>query len=1669
MHPNESVAGRVQSIADELGVVLARPERVEAECASLRAQLGASPDPAVVGELLRLVPFLSGRADPVVEPVFALLEQAASACADPWPLLEGMLAARDGALARRALALAERLAASGALDPGERVARGLAGRLEVEGGPLGDAGSLRAAGRILRGGTPVAALAADPVLALYLGPGPWGVRRLAARVLDLEALPAPPDVALRLLGPAAQGVLRPYLEYTRASHLDLLHLAPAPGKEAPVLDSLRAAEAVCGEALLRSVIAELGWPRASLGLDARHLVGISLGGPPLWVQPSEAPLLEACPGARRTGERFLVLAHGGLPPGGAGRAAGGDDPVPRFRAYNLAHAEALADILDVAPLDERKVGRLVARMDRITSDFALLFARFTQEGAILPDVYRRLREEILSRLEAERGQPQLSADLTRLVQMFEDPPSLGQVRTLHGLKRYLHQQGLRLGFRLVEAGRSTNRAVSVVLASPARVLRTVADIGYVDFDPEEGAAPRVPYPVLLLAEGFGLQLLHGQEGFPGASVFCYGNEVHYYIAYGNHPAFLRVDYAPPLSGGMIDLEYYGVSKYVLSDHPNPELDAVRAFFRRLDFDIQIRNTHVHARYDKERAVDLEALCEKAEAVFRLLPHLMDLDWTIGDLRLDAAARRKVIDAWAERFASWGVVPAGRILTRDRQGILVGTEAGAGGERENRWSGAGEYHDCLGGDPSPSCAARLAASLAELGLDPPAADPDGGRAPGQVALERGVLRPLREALARGELYATPEGPRRRPAELFQREHEAEAFAEILEEGGEELAAAERVARLVLPLERSLRFRTTGSVNGHEVQRARVALRGGVLGLYVLRDGEGMIRLALHAPGEGLWRRRGAATRPWTRNRGTDAAALASLLRRNSYLSPDVEPAGAPSREGTRALRDLLRRPSPLVPLRLLPGERVVAGLRVSPGRAAGVALFGTAGRRPAEFEGAVLVAEAVRPEDSPFLARAAGVVSTGGGALSHAGLIATQFGKPALIVPGRWSGGPGGAGRLLAPTQQYDEEERRVGSSTVRVRTRLREVEHAVREGDLIVLDADGRAVHVLGQDRDVLALHEGLLHFGDAGRRLAAAPDEAALLALRGRRLAAGHQVEKLLGRLRDAVVARHAAREILLGEPLAGAPGGTKGRFLSILLGNRAVAGAVREALAHLASELARRRDAARAAAARRIPASDSLYEVLTLRLEALHLERAIEEAADVLASCGLGAAIPAPPRAGDLDRPARSRLRALRAGLARAAGAAAGPGEGPAPGSCATLRHLARQIERVDLVLGAAEPARGEAAGMRARLETADREARAALAARRVLPHESCGFEIFERIGWKAANLGEVERLADAALVPPWFVLAHEAFEAVLRTPAGPGTLREAIDAVLARGDLDAAGKAARVRALWEEAPLPESLAEEVRSAYRGLGGGEEPFVAVRSSACEEDTEAAARAGEFDTFLFVRGEESVLEHVRRAWSGLWNARAILNRALLGARSERVGGGVIVQRVVDARVSGVLQTVNLAEGELREIVVNAGLGLGEGVVSGTVAADQVVVARDSAGGRGPLRFRYLTADKRERVVFDRRAGSGTVRAECLYHQRLRPALEYTELCELVAAALGLEAAYGYPLDIEFALEGIRLWILQVRPVAAFRAALHETLERHPLAAPPGRPASTVPTEEIRP
>ncbi len=1652
----------------ESAAVCGSRERIETACAALRDLRGQFADPALAARLPRLAQLVSCRVAGVDAPIVGLLCEMAETLTDPWPLLDPLLDSQDAHVIAIAL---DTLGGIAARDPSlvdDRVLHGLAARVDRESGPFSERATLETIARLLR-----APLSGDTtgLEAFCAGGADMPVRRLAARLLDLAPSPPSADLAVRILGGDMATWLAPYLAWTRATHLDVLALAS--GAPVKALESLRRAEEICGAKLLREIVGEIGWPRLNFGLTIRRFAGMSVEGSfPLLMAPLEAALLEDVPEKRRLFDRFLVVAQGGE---ARETASPQDTAIAGFRAFNLAHAELLDGFLDVKPLTAEKVRFTVERMDRIVEDFQLLFASSTDECPTLAAIYGDLRAAIEQALAAETSDPgkPLSAELTRLVDMFEDPQSLAEVHTLHGLKRYLHQRGLKLGMLLAESGRSANRTVTFALATPERVLQTSHAVEYVDFESEAPEDDAPPYAVRVVVDEFGRQLVHAEQPLPKVKVFCYGNEVHYFIAYRNHPAFVRIDYSPPGRGGMIDLAYFGVSKYELSAHPDVSLPAIERFFRRLDFDVRIENTKVHARYDKERAFDLADLCEKAASLFRLAPYLMDVDWVIGDLALSAAARGEVAAAWSEFFAAWGVLPYQQFLTADRCGILAGVESQATGDRELRWTGLEPYRDRFSvGTPAGFWdRVRMAVERRMLRHVLPF---EGNGPVAQLAFEERVVRPLRDASARGEVVPDDDVRPQAP-ELFERRHPAECLVGVLQSDAETIGRSARLADVVAMLARGLRFRTTGAINGYDVQYASLPLAGRALGLYVLRDASGIFRIALCAPGDSLHVRRAVAGGAWQENWSVDAESLAGLLRRANYPTPWLgAPAGDPAATSAPII-ELFRSENPHASLPPLPGERVVAGVAASPGRAVGPARLGLANRHPADVDGAIVVCPSMSPADGAFLASSAGVVSTGGGALSHAGLLALQYGKPAIIVTGAWQRSGENLSALAYSTVHYDERRREIGGYRLTERHHLRARDERLHDGDLVVLDADEGLLRILGQEPEGLALHESLRQLAIASRQLAAAASDSEILIERGRRLRARHQLEKALGRIADPILARHAVTELLL--PDSGAESSVapaeKGRLLAVLLGNPVAGSVAREAVHLVADTLTRRLAADFEQALRLIPDSGHAWEILSLRIDVLRLAAAVAATRELLAVSGIAIDWGAGRSSEDLEDLVAQRLQTLRTQLVEAAGGLA------AIADFVRLRHLVDELDRIDLVLGTDATGRASVARLRDSVTLHDRTVRRQIATRRILDASAGGIELRPAAGSKAANLAQAGRLGEGVLVPPWFVVTDLAFREALEAPVVDATtpalhapsVCDAVDGALARSDLTNAQKSSLIRQAWDAAQLPDDLTVEVRQAYRQFArvegrsaeDAEGPFVAVRSSASEEDLEAATRAGEFDTFLFVRGEDALITHLKRAWSGLWSERALHNRAVLGFGGS-VGGGILVQRMVSSRASGVLHTVNVAERRLREMVINAGLGLGEGIVSGAVAADRIVVSKEGDLEHAELHFRYLTADKRERVVFNSRLGSGTARVETLYHQRLRPALEYVEICQLVRAAARLEAAYGYPLDIEFAVEGTALFLLQVRPIPTPFAVWRDTIERWPLRPPAAGEVTATPT-----
>jgi pyruvate,water dikinase len=285
--------------------------------------------------------------------------------------------------------------------------------------------------------------------------------------------------------------------------------------------------------------------------------------------------------------------------------------------------------------------------------------------------------------------------------------------------------------------------------------------------------------------------------------------------------------------------------------------------------------------------------------------------------------------------------------------------------------------------------------------------------------------------------------------------------------------------------------------------------------------------------------------------------------------------------------------------------------------------------------------------------------------------------------------------------------------------------------------------------------------------------------------------------------------------------------------------------------------------------------------------------------------------------------------------------------------------------------------------------------------------------RVGGKGASLARMTSLG--LPVPPGYVVPAGALADAM--PDGGTELLE-----LARRQ-DADGAQALVRAV----DLDPALREAVLQAYAELGDGDPP-VAVRSSACAEDSEEASFAGQQETYLHVRGGDSLRARIRDCWASFFSERALFYRAQKGSLDD-LGMAVVVQRMVQADLAGVLFTCDPVRKRSDRMVVEAVLGLGEAVVSGQVTPDHYVLKRDGSVKKAqvheqPYAIVALPDGGVAEQPLDAEAGGARKASDEV-------------LAELARIGDDLEQRLGRPQDIEWAVQDGEIFVLQARPVTA--------------------------------
>ncbi len=320
-------------------------------------------------------------------------------------------------------------------------------------------------------------------------------------------------------------------------------------------------------------------------------------------------------------------------------------------------------------------------------------------------------------------------------------------------------------------------------------------------------------------------------------------------------------------------------------------------------------------------------------------------------------------------------------------------------------------------------------------------------------------------------------------------------------------------------------------------------------------------------------------------------------------------------------------------------------------------------------------------------------------------------------------------------------------------------------------------------------------------------------------------------------------------------------------------------------------------------------------------------------------------------------------------------------------------------------------------------------------------------EWAGGKGANLGE---LTHAGLpVPPGFVVGAPAYAAMCEASELRAHLTRLLDGLDVDDTAALEASAEQARCLVLGAAVPADLEQAIRDAYAQLcAGTDDAAVAVRSSATAEDTASASFAGMNESFLNVRGADAVVRAVHECWASLFGARTIFYRAKRGLGQADMDIAVVVQRQVDARRAGVMFTIDPATGARDRLVIEASIGLGESVVSGSVSPDRYVIDKHD----GALLAREV---RRKQTAIVPLAGGGTQRRELDAEQALAPALSDEEVKRLADLGVEIERHYGSPQDTEWAFDADgTVWMLQSRPVTTG------------LADAPGASAVTAPAAE---
>jgi pyruvate,water dikinase len=292
----------------------------------------------------------------------------------------------------------------------------------------------------------------------------------------------------------------------------------------------------------------------------------------------------------------------------------------------------------------------------------------------------------------------------------------------------------------------------------------------------------------------------------------------------------------------------------------------------------------------------------------------------------------------------------------------------------------------------------------------------------------------------------------------------------------------------------------------------------------------------------------------------------------------------------------------------------------------------------------------------------------------------------------------------------------------------------------------------------------------------------------------------------------------------------------------------------------------------------------------------------------------------------------------------------------------------------------------------------------------------------GGKGASLAEMTHAGFP--VPPGFVILTSAYEAFLHHHPR----REDIQAQLGRVHVDDMLSVDRasmaIQDIIHDFPMPEALAKEFLEAFDALGA---ECVAVRSSATAEDSSVASWAGELETYLYTTRDQ-LLNNVKKCWASLFSPRAIFYRIENAMEDADVRVAVVVQKMVNSDAAGVCFTVHPVTQDRNQMIVESCVGLGEALVSGQITPDSFILAKDTL----TIMDRYIST---QNSTVTRGPNGATVTTPLSLQDGRRQKVSDAIILSVADYAKRIEEHYGFPVDIEWAVEHDTVYLTQARPI----------------------------------